>query len=189
MGEVHSDTNNLVNRMFKHFKIPGPSTKQMSRNNLEKEKHQHVFTNCKPAFHQSAVKYSAGTEWILNKYFLFLFSMYSFFFFNRSLLEYNCFTILCQFLLYTKVNQPYAYTCPHIPSLLSLPPTLPIPPLQVIAKHRADLPVLCCCFPLAILHLVVYICRCYSHFTPAFPSHLVSSSPFSMSTSLFLSYN
>ena len=71
------------------------------------------------------------------------------FIFNRSLLDYNCFTILCQFLLYNKVNQPYAYTCPHIPSLLSLPPTLPIPSLQVVTKHRADLPVLYGCFPLA----------------------------------------
>ena len=26
---------------------------------------------------------------------------------------------------------------------------------------RADLPVLCGCFPLAILHLVVYICPCH----------------------------
>ena len=74
-----------------------------------------------------------------------------FFFFsflNRSLLEYNCFTILCWFLLYNKVNHPHAYICPHIPSLLSLPPILPIPPLYVIAKHRVDLPVLCGCFPL-----------------------------------------
>ena len=62
-------------------------------------------------------------------------------------MEYNCFTILCQFLLHNKANQPYAYTCPHIPSLLSLPPILPIPPLQMDTKHRADLPVLCCCFP------------------------------------------
>ena len=69
------------------------------------------------------------------------------FFFNRSLLEYNCFIIACQFLLHNKANQPYAYTCPHIPSLLSLHPTLPIPSLQVTTKHRADLPVLCCCFP------------------------------------------
>ena len=68
-------------------------------------------------------------------------------FFNRSLLEYNCFTILSQFLLHNKTNQPYAYTCPHISCLLSLPAILPIPHLQVIAKHRADLPVLCCCFP------------------------------------------
>ena len=72
-----------------------------------------------------------------------------FYFFNRSLLEYNCFTILCQFLLHSKVNQPHAYIYPHIPSPLILSPTLPIPLLQVIAKHRADLPVLCCCFPLA----------------------------------------
>ena len=93
--------------------------------------------------------------------------------FNRSLLEYNCFTILCQFLLYNKVKQPYAYIYLHIPFLLSLPPTLPIPPLQVIAKHRGDLPVLCCCFPLAnYLHSVVYICRCYSHFATASPSPL-----------------
>ena len=74
----------------------------------------------------------------------------SFFFFLTSLLEYNCFTMLCQFLLYNKVNQLYIYIHPHISSLLRLPPTLPIPPLQVDTKHRADLPVLCGCFPLAI---------------------------------------
>ena len=72
------------------------------------------------------------------------------FFFLTSLLEYNCFTMLCQFLLYNKVNQLYIYICPYIPSLLHLSPTLPIPPLQVVTKHRADLPVLCSCFPLAI---------------------------------------
>ena len=78
-------------------------------------------------------------------------AIHCFFFliFNRSLLEYNCFTILCQLMLRNKANQPYAYTCPHIPSLLSLLPLLPIPLLQVIAKHRAHLPVLCCCFPSA----------------------------------------
>ena len=67
-----------------------------------------------------------------------------------SLLEYNCFTLVCQFLLYNKVNQLYIYINPHISSLLRLPPTLPIPHLQVDTKHRADLPVLCGCFPLAI---------------------------------------
>ena len=85
-----------------------------------------------------------------------------YYFFNTSLLEYNCFTMLCQFLLYNKVNQPSAYIYPHIPSLLSLPPTFPIPPLQVVTKHQADLPVLCSCSPLSILHLVVYICPCHS---------------------------
>ena len=70
--------------------------------------------------------------------------------FLTSLLEYNCFTMVCQFLLYNKVNQLYIYIYPHISSLLHLPPTLPIPPLQVITKHLADLPLLCGCFPLAI---------------------------------------
>ena len=70
--------------------------------------------------------------------------------------------MLCRLLMYNKVNQLYVYTYPHIPSLLRLPSTLPIPPLSVVTKHRADLPVLCSCFPLAILHLVVYIFQCYS---------------------------
>ena len=90
--------------------------------------------------------------------------------FLTSLLEYNCFTMVCQFLLYSKVNQLYIYIYPHI-SLLHLPPTLTIPPLQVVTKHRADLPVLCGCFPLAIY----YIWQCiYAHaalFVPAYPSH------------------
>ena len=51
------------------------------------------------------------------------------FFFLTSLLEYNCFTMLCWFLFYNKVNQLYIYIYPHISSLLHLPPTLPIPPL------------------------------------------------------------
>ena len=85
------------------------------------------------------------------------------FFKNISLLEYNCFTILCQFLLHNKVNQLYVYTYPHIPSLFHLPPTLPISPLQLVRKHRADLP----CYAaasrqLSNLHLVLYICQCYS---------------------------
>ena len=45
--------------------------------------------------------------------------------FLTSLLTYNCFTLLCQFLLYNKVNQLYVYIYPHVPSLLCLPPTLP----------------------------------------------------------------
>ena len=73
-----------------------------------------------------------------------------FFFFLTSLLEYNCFTMVCQSLLYNKVNQLYIYIYPLISSLLRLPPTLPIPPLQVVTKHQADLPMLCGCFPLAI---------------------------------------
>ena len=51
------------------------------------------------------------------------------FFFLTSVLEYNCFTMVCYFLLYNKVNQLYIYIYPHISSLLRLPPTLPISPL------------------------------------------------------------
>ena len=38
--------------------------------------------------------------------------------------------------MHNKANQPYAYTCPHIPSLLSLPPILHIPPLYVIREEK-----------------------------------------------------
>ena len=94
------------------------------------------------------------------------------FFFLTSLLGHNCFTMLCQFLLYNKVNQLYVYIYPHIPSLLHFLPTLPIPPLQVVRKHRADLPVLCGCFPLAIYFTFgsVYMSMSLSHFVPAYPS-------------------
>ena len=98
--------------------------------------------------------------------------IYFLFLFFTSLLEYNCFTMVCQFLLYNKVNQLYVYIYPHISSLLRLPPTLPIPPLQVVTKHPADLPVLCGCFPLAIYFTFgsVYMSMPLSHFVPAYPS-------------------
>ena len=78
--------------------------------------------------------------------------------------------MVCQFLLYNKVNQLYIYIHPHISSLLHLPPILPIPPLQVVTKHRADLPVLCGCIPLAIYFTFgsVYMHRPLSHFVPAY---------------------
>ena len=77
-----------------------------------------------------------------------------------------------QFLLYKKVNQLYIYIYPHISSLLCLPPTLPIPPLQVVTKHRADVPMQCSCFPLAIYFTFgsVYMSMTLSHFAPAYPS-------------------
>ena len=70
------------------------------------------------------------------------------------------------------MNQLYIYIYPHIPSLLRLPPTLPIPPLYVVTKHRADLPVLCGCFPLAIYFTIgcVYMSMPLSHFVSAYPS-------------------
>ena len=58
------------------------------------------------------------------------------FFFLTSLLEYNCFTMVCQFLLYNKVNQLYIYICPHISSLLHLPPSHPPHPTP-LGGHKA----------------------------------------------------
>ena len=66
-----------------------------------------------------------------------------YYFFLTSLLEYNCFKMVYQFLLYNKVNQLYIYIYPHISSLFHFPPTLPILPFQVVTQHRADLPVRC----------------------------------------------
>ena len=97
--------------------------------------------------------------------------------------------MLCQFLLCNKVNQLYIDIYPHISSLLSLPPNLPTPPLQVVIKHGADLPALCGCFPLAIYFTFgsIYVNATLSpHRSLPFPL-LVSSSPFSTSASLFLS--
>ena len=103
---------------------------------------------------------------------IFLSYLFIYLFILTSLLEYNCFTMLCQFLLYNKVSQLYVYIYPHIPSLLCLPPTLPIPPLQVVTKHRADLPVLCGCFPLAMCFTFgsVYMSMPLSHFIPDYTS-------------------
>ena len=80
--------------------------------------------------------------------------------------------MLCYFLLYNKVNQQYVHIYLHIHSLLCLPPTLPIPPFSVVTKHRADLPVLCSCFPLAIYFIFgsVYMSMSLSHFITAYPT-------------------
>ena len=80
--------------------------------------------------------------------------------------------MLCQFLLYNKMNQRYIYIYLHFSFLLLLPPTLPIPPLQVDTKHQADRPVLCSFFPLAIyfIFVSVYLYMPLTHFVPAYPS-------------------
>ena len=80
--------------------------------------------------------------------------------------------MVCQFLLYNKVDQLYVYIYPHISSLLRLPPTLPLPPLQMVTKQGADLFVLCSCFPLASYFTFssVYMSMPLSHFVPAYPS-------------------
>ena len=88
-----------------------------------------------------------------------------------SLLEYKCFTAVCQFRSTTKrISHTYTHVPISPPSHISLPPTLPIPPLQAVTKHRADLPVLCGCFPLAIYFMFgsVYMSMPLSHFVPAY---------------------
>ena len=94
-------------------------------------------------------------------------------FFKTSLLEYNCFTMVCWFLLYNKVNQLYIYICSHISPLLHLPPSHPpYPTPQGGQKHRADLPGLCHCFPLAIYFTFgsVYMAMPLSHSITSYPS-------------------
>ena len=92
-----------------------------------------------------------------------LFTFLCSYIFLTALLEYNCFTMLCQFLLYNKVNQLYVYIYPHIPSFLHIPPTLLIPPLQVVrSTQRISLFYEAASHKLSILHWVVYICQCYS---------------------------
>ena len=73
-------------------------------------------------------------------------------------LEYNCFTMLCFCGTMKRISYMYTY----IPSFFDLPPPTPILPIQVIAEHPVELPVLYNNFPLAILHTVVYVCQSQS---------------------------
>ena len=63
------------------------------------------------------------------------------------LLGYNCFTLLCQFLMYNKVNHLYVYIYSFPLGMLS---HSPIPPTQLITEHPAELSLLYSRFPLAI---------------------------------------
>ena len=75
------------------------------------------------------------------------------------LLEDNCFTMLCSFLLYVSMNQ----LCVYVWRLPFEPPYHPTPPSHPsLGHHRAELPVSYCSFPWAILHMLVYICQCCS---------------------------
>ena len=127
---------------------------------LNKQLNNGLIITCQPA---RLLQETLKRQIFRTNYFYFIFN------FLTSLLEYNCFTRVCQFLLYNKVNQLYVYIYPHISSLLHLPPTLLIPSLQVVTKHRADLLVLCGCFPLAIYFTFgsVYMSMPLSHFVPA----------------------
>ena len=72
-------------------------------------------------------------KWLFFKFMYVCMYVCMYVFFLASL-EYNCFTMVWQFLLYYKVNQLYIYIYLHISSLLCLPPTLPLTPL---GGHKA----------------------------------------------------
>ena len=124
---------------------------------------------------------------LLLSYSFIIIYLFIYLFILTSLLEYNCFTMVCLFLIYNKVNQLYIYIYPHISSLLHLPPTLPIPPFQMVTKHRADLPVLCGCFPLASYFTFgsVYMSMPHSQFVPAYPSPSLCPKVHSLHLSLY----
>ena len=85
-----------------------------------------------------------------------------FFFFN-IILEYNCFTMVGQSLLYNKVNQLYIYIYHlHISSLLRLPPSLSHPSRWSQSTELTSLCYAAASHQLSVLHLVVYICTCHS---------------------------
>ena len=56
------------------------------------------------------------------------------------------------------IRYTYTYIPISLPSCVSLPPTLPIPPFWLVIKNRANLPVLCDCFPLAIYLIFGSVC-------------------------------
>ena len=98
--------------------------------------------------------------------------------------------MVCQFLLYSKVNQLYIYICPRISSLLHLSPSHPPYPTP-LSGHKAPSSSPCAMWLLPTSYLF-YIWQCiYVHATvslcPSLPFPLpVSSSPFSSrSASLF----
>ena len=67
-------------------------------------------------WHVSFYSRLSESEALLLLFFIFIFPLFKNFFFN---LEYNCLTMLCQFLLYDNM---ISYTSTHVCSLLDLPP-------------------------------------------------------------------
>ena len=74
-------------------------------------------------------------------------------------MEYSCFTLLCHFLLYSKLNQPYILLFLDFPSS------------QVITEHQVEFPVIYSRFSLVIyfIHCSVYMSIPISQFIHFFP--------------------
>ena len=104
-----------------------------------------------------------------------------------SLLEYNCFTMVCSFLLYNKVNQLYVYIYPNIPSLLHLPPSLSHPSRWSQSTELISLCYVAASHPLAIYFTFgsVYTSMPLSHFVPAYPSPSLCRQVHSLSLRLY----
>ena len=91
------------------------------------------------------------------------------------------------FLLHNNVNQLEVYIDPFSLEPLFHLPSPWTPSLPVITEKQAEFLVLCSNFPLSISHLAsIYMSMLLSCFVP-WPSPVVSTSPFSMSASPFLS--
>ena len=93
-------------------------------------------------------------------------------FLNLFLLEYNCFTMMCQLLLYSKVNQVYVYLYPLFFGFF------PFRLLQSIEQNSL-------CYTvgshqLSVLYIVVYICY------PILPIH--STHPHTPSIHAYILY-
>ena len=71
--------------------------------------------------------------------------------------------MVCQFLLFNKVNQLYTYIYPHISFLcISLPPSLSHPSRWSQSTELISLCYAAASYQLSISHLVVYISPCHS---------------------------
>ena len=104
-----------------------------------------------------------------------------FFFFNWRIIALQCCVGFCHTIAW--IIHKYTY----ITSLLGLPPSPAIPPLQLVSLHWFELPVLCN-VPLALCFTEgsTYVLMLHSQFIPPSPSPTVSTNLFSMSASLFL---
>ena len=107
-------------------------------------------------------------------------------------LRWHCFTMFCQFVLYRIIIIIINQLCVNIyPLPFGSLSHLPIPPLQILIEHRAELSELCRRFPLALYfsHSNIYMSMLLSQLPPLSPfPNSGSTSLFSISASLFLPF-
>ena len=98
---------------------------------------------------------------LLFYYYLLLFLFHLLAIYSSFLLECNCFTMLCQFLLYDNMNQSYVY----LHTLSRVP--LPYPNSTPLGGSSQSSKLSSLCYTVAahqlrVSHMVVCICLCYS---------------------------